>query len=124
MPNFNLFMMHEISLVRNMLRTLQEEFPDRIDKLVGIYLQVGLLSNIQPILLQTAFEAVLLDEPTYSGARLKVEVLPILIACDACGATTEVQDYHFVCRCGAPSSNIIQGQEMMISKVEFEIAYT
>ena len=121
MPNFNLSMMHEISLVRNILRTLQEEFPDRIDKLVGIYLQVGLLSNIQPILMQTAFEAVLLDEPTYSGARLEVEVLPILIACEACGATTEVQDYHFVCRCGAPSSNIIQGQEMMINKVEFEI---
>ena len=112
--------MHEISMVKNIFRTLEEEFPKKIEQLRGIYLKVGLLSNIQPILIQNAFEAVLLDEPRYSNSSLHVEVLPILIYCDACDKTTEVLNYTFVCTCGKPSNNIVQGLEMMINKVEFE----
>jgi hydrogenase nickel incorporation protein HypA/HybF len=112
--------MHEISLVRNIFRTLEEEFPDKVDQLRGIFLRVGLLSNVQPILMQNAFEAVLQDEPRYSNTRLHVEVLPILIKCDDCGTVTEVQQYKFICSCGKPGRNIIQGEEMLISKVEFE----
>jgi hydrogenase nickel incorporation protein HypA/HybF len=112
--------MHEISLVRNIFRTLEEEFPDKVDQLRGIFLRVGLLSNVQPILMQNAFEAVLQDEPRYSNTRLHVEVLPILIKCDDCGTVTEVQQYRFICSCGKPGRNIIQGEEMLISKVEFE----
>ena len=111
--------MHEISLVRNIFRTLEDEFPDKMDQVRGIYLRVGLLSNVQPILMQNAFEAVLIDEPRYSNTSLHVEVLPILIRCDDCGAVTEVQQYRFVCTCGKPGRNIIQGEEMMIGKVEF-----
>jgi len=112
--------MHEISLVRNIFRTLEEEFPEKIEKLRGIYLKVGILSSIQPILMQNAFEAVLLDEPRYSNASLHVEVLPILIHCEACDKDTEVLNYTFVCTCGKPGNNIVQGLEMMINKVEFE----
>jgi hydrogenase nickel incorporation protein HypA/HybF len=111
--------MHEISLVRNIFRTLEEEFPGQMDKVRGIHLSLGLLSNVQPILMQSAFEAVLEDEPRYKQTSLYVEVLPILIRCDDCGAVTEVKDYRFVCSCGKPGRNIIQGEELLISKVEF-----
>lgn len=111
--------MHEISLVRNIFRTLEEEFPGEMDRVRGIHLTVGLLSNVQPILMQNAFEAVLETEPRYRQTSLHVEVLPILICCDDCGAITEVKDYRFVCSCGKPSGNIIQGEELLISKVEF-----
>ena len=111
--------MHEISLVRNIFQTLEEEFPKEIEKVRRIYLTVGLLSNVQPILMQSAFEAVREDLPFYSKTSLYVKVLPILIHCDACGLTSEVQNYKFICSCGQPSKNIIQGEELLISKVEF-----
>lgn len=114
--------MHEISLVKNILRTLEETFPEKIGKLRNIYLQVGILSNVQPILMQNAFEAVLLDEPRYNNSSLYVEVLPVLIYCDACDKNTGVFNYSFVCTCGKPSNNIVQGLEMMINKVEFDEA--
>ncbi len=115
--------MHEISLVRNIFHTLEDEFPGEIDKVRSIYLSVGLLSNVQPILMQNAFEAVLLDEPHYNRASLNVKVLPILIHCDNCDRNSEVINYKFVCsKCGKPSKNIIQGEELLISKVEFEEA--
>ncbi len=111
--------MHEISLVRNIFKTLEDEFPGEIDNIRGIYLSVGLLSNVQPILMQNAFEAVLEDEPRYNKTSLHVEVLPVLIHCDDCDATTEVRQYKFVCSCGKPVRNIVQGEELLISKVEF-----
>ena len=113
--------MHEISLVRNIFKTLEDEFPGEIEKVRGIHLTVGLLSNVQPILMQNAFEAVLLDEAKYNKASLQVEVLPVLIHCDDCDKDSKVEQYKFVCNfCGKPSKNIIQGEELMISKVEFE----
>lgn len=112
--------MHEISLVRNIFRTLEDEFPADMNRVRGIYLKVGLLSNVQPILMQNAFAAVLEDEPQYDQTSLHVEVLPILIHCDDCDKTTEVQQYRFVCACGKPSRNVVQGEELLISKVEFD----
>ncbi len=111
--------MHEISLVRNIFRTLEDEFPADMDRLRAIYLKAGLLSNVQPILMQNAFAAVLEVEPRYQQTTLHVEVLQILIHCDECGKTTEVQRYRFICSCGKPSRNVIQGEELLINKVEF-----
>ena len=112
--------MHEISLVRNIFRTLEEEFPTDMSRIRGIYLKAGLLSNVQPILMQNAFAADLEDEPRYQHTSLHVEVLPILIHCDDCDKTTEVLQYKFVCSCGKPSKNVVQGEELLISKVEFD----
>ena len=111
--------MHEISLVRNIFRTLEDEFPGEMDKIRCIHLSVGLLSNVQPVLMQNAFDAVLEDEPRYNKTTLHVDVLPVLIHCDECDKTTEVKNYRFVCSCGKPGKNIIQGEELLISKVEF-----
>lgn len=112
--------MHEISLVRNIFKTLEDEFPGNIHKVRGIYLTVGLLSNVQPILMQNAFEAVLEDEPLYNKATLHVEVLSVLVYCVDCNKNTEVVDNKFACSCcGKPSKNVIQGEELLISKVEF-----
>jgi hydrogenase nickel incorporation protein HypA/HybF len=112
--------MHEISLIRNMFETLEEEFPGRLSQVRNVRLSVGWLSNLQPILLQSAFEAVLVDEPRYRHISLDVEVLPIMIKCEHCGLTTEVVDYTFICPCGQPCNQIVQGDELMISQVSFE----
>lgn len=112
--------MHEISLVRNIFKTLEDEFPGEIDRVRNIHLTVGILSNVQPILMQNAFEAVLLDEPRYQNATLTVTILPVLVHCEDCDKDSEVLHYKFACGiCGKPSRNIVQGEELLISKVEF-----
>ena len=111
--------MHEISLVRNIFKTLEDEFPGEMERVRRIHLRVGILSNVQPILMQNAFEAVLEDEPVYKKTSLHVEVLPVLIDCEECGKTSEISNYRFVCSCGRPSKNIVQGEELLINRVEF-----
>lgn len=113
--------MHEISLVRNIFHTLEAEFPQRVHEIRGIYLKVGLLANIQPILMQNAFEAVLEDEPQYKKAKLYIEMLPILVYCEHCKKNSEVHHYSFKCSyCKQPCAQIVQGEELLITKVEFE----
>lgn len=113
--------MHEISLVRNIFNTLEAEFPEKMTEVRGIYLTVGLLSNVQPILMQNAFDAVLQDEPKYANTTLHVEVVPIKIVCSDCKTESIVEQYKFICtQCGKASRNVVQGEELLISKVEFE----
>lgn len=113
--------MHEISLVRNIFYTLEEQYPDvPAERIRCIYLQAGELSNVQPIAMQSAFEAVIEDDARYAQARLDITVTPVLIFCDACQKTCGIQDYRFVCTCGRPSKKLVQGDELLITRVEFE----
>ena len=112
--------MHEISLVHGIFRTLQEQFPDKMESLLRVKVKAGLLSNVQPLLMQSAWDAVLECEPEHGDVKLDMEVLPVLIECTKCGKVSQVDDYVFICSCGEPCRNIIQGQELLISEVEFE----
>jgi hydrogenase nickel incorporation protein HypA/HybF len=111
--------MHEISIVRNVFETLQETYPDKFERITKVQIEAGLLSNIQPILIQSAFEALIVEEPALSAIELEVLLLPIIAHCDACDEDFEVKRHKFVCECGTPSKNIVQGEELQISRVEF-----
>ncbi|MDX2134358.1 MAG: hydrogenase maturation nickel metallochaperone HypA [Saprospiraceae bacterium] len=113
--------MHEISLVRTIFRTLEEQFPpEELGRITAVLLKIGPLANVEPVLLHNAFDAVVQEEETrFSGASLRIRLLPVLVQCDACGAVTEVLNYRFVCAdCGKPSGNVVQGNELMIEGVE------
>jgi hydrogenase nickel incorporation protein HypA/HybF len=113
--------MHEISLIRSTFRTLEEEFSEQeFKRITDIYLKIGQLSNVEPMLLQNAFEAVISSEFAEQPMKLHIELLPTLIKCPVCEHTTEVIDYRFVCaNCERPCSQIVQGNELLIGKVEY-----
>ena len=115
--------MHEVSLVRNIFRTLETEFSEAERRhITTINLKIGLLSNVEPVLLQNAFEAVIATEnPEYQRTKLNTEIIPIEIYCAECNQRTRVENYRFVCHCGKPNNNIVQGMELLISGVEFEM---
>lgn len=112
--------MHETGIVQEIFETLQQEYPSRYSSIVKIQLEAGLLSNIQPILIQNAFEAYVIDEPGFAHVELEVKVLPIHAFCNHCQKAFEVVFHRFVCACGKPSDQVIQGEELRISQVIFK----
>ena len=93
--------MHEIYLVKNIFDRIQEEFPEKYEDVSSVHLKVGLLSNVQPILIQNAYKA-------------------YVIKCEECGEVTEVKQNKFVCgNCGHPTRNIVQGEELYINEINF-----
>lgn len=114
--------MHEISLVRNIFNTLDGQYAkEELASIKSIYLKVGILSNIQSALMHNAFEAVTAtDAPQYAHVRLNIEVTPIIIHCNHCQKESVIEDYKFIChQCQMPSNNIISGDELLISGIEF-----
>ena len=114
--------MHEVSLVRNMFNTLEDSFsPEELQRLSGIDLQVGLLSNIEPTLMQNAFEAVTTAEEKFQDTQLNIELIPIEIHCEHCDSNSRIENYKFVCAsCGQPNNNVVKGTELLIHKVHFK----
>jgi len=113
--------MHEISIINNVINTIEDEFEEAdIKRLKCIYLKVGKLSNIEPNLLNSAYHAYTFGEKKYSGVELIVDSTDILIQCEVCNTITKVLNYKFICsNCKRPSKNLIQGEELLIHKVEF-----
>lgn len=113
--------MHELSLVKNILDTLNHEFPDKYIHIRKIYLSVGILSNVQPILMKSAFDAMKKEVPEYRNASISIDVIPLRVHCKECDKVSEIENYAFKCKfCKAPCNNVIQGDELLITKVEFE----
>ncbi|MEZ4931336.1 MAG: hydrogenase maturation nickel metallochaperone HypA [Saprospiraceae bacterium] len=113
--------MHEISLVRNIFNTLESEFSkEELDTMTAIDLKIGLLSNVEPILMHNAFEAVTTAEEKYREVKLNVELIPIEIYCSDCDANSFIENYKFACAsCGKPNNNVVKGTELLIHQVHF-----
>lgn len=114
--------MHEISLVRNVFNTLEAEFSaDDLQKLQAIDLKIGLLSNVEPLLLQNAFDAVTTAEEKFQSVQLNVTLVPIEIFCADCNTHSRVENYRFACAsCQKPNNNVVKGTELLIHQVHFE----
>ncbi|CAI9429758.1 Hydrogenase maturation factor HypA [Candidatus Ornithobacterium hominis] len=111
--------MHEISIVRNIISNLEEQYQDRLQEISKVKIEAGLLCNVQPILIQNAFEALILEDIRLENIDLEVVLLPVIANCKKCEKDFEVKLHKFVCSCGEPSRDIIQGEELRISQVDF-----
>lgn len=113
--------MHELSIVNSIMKTLEMEFGDqKMEELSAIHLKVGPLSNIEPRLLHNAFYARHECGSKYHKVQLNIESTSIKVLCNQCSRESLVENYRFICSyCDLPSKNIIQGEEMLIHKVEF-----
>lgn len=114
--------MHEISLINSVINTLNDQYQEKVPKIIKIKLKIGELSNLHPILIKNAFEAVTsTNHPNYKDKILEIEFLKTIIECPECKSHTEIENYKFICNhCGLATNNIIQGTEILISGVEIK----
>lgn len=113
--------MHELSIVKDIFDTLQEHYHAKVEDIQQVQVTAGLLSNVQPVLIQNAFDAFITDHPYYQEMELEVLVNDIIAHCDQCHKDFPVRYHKFVCNdCGIPSAHIVQGNELFISKVIFK----
>jgi hydrogenase nickel incorporation protein HypA/HybF len=113
--------MHELSICQSILKTIEVELDNKdLANVREIHLKVGVLSNIDAELLKYVFEFTKADS-SFQKAELYVEVVDILATCEKCVKSFKVENYKFVCpECGAPLSNITEGNELLINKIILE----
>ena len=115
--------MHEISIARSMIRSLEDELDNsQQEALREIMLEVGELSCVEPILMQNAWEAVTLGT-SYERVSLNIEKISTEVYCSVCDKNFFVHQHRYICPdCDTPSNQIVKGNELNIRQVKLEEA--
>ncbi len=115
--------MHEVSIVQQIISTLENTLSaEEQNKIEKIFIHVGELSNVQPILLVNAFEALQEAENKFKNVTMYVTQIPITLWCEKCKKESSVKKYVFRCNwCDTPSNKILTGEELLIHKITYKI---
>ena len=111
--------LHELSLCQNLLDQLQQLARQHHAAAVKrVELQVGVLSGIEPLLLEQAFQFA--QEGTIAEhAVLMTEVVSPVVSRFSCGAETAASAADLTCRaCGSEDTRLIRGGELILARVE------
>jgi len=96
--------MHELSIAQSLLETTLEAIKDHPRcRVKTVHLQIGELRQVVASSLIGAFE-LLADQTPAQGADLKIEWVPTVWRCPACGKTQPAEQAATDCPCGSPAA--------------------
>ena len=113
--------MHEVSICQSIIETLESELEEeQFQNVREVHLKVGVLSCVEPKILEHIFKYVIQEGPFYK-CSLYTDLVEVLAACEYCNRNFKVENYRFVCpECDQPSSIIIEGNELTIYRIILE----
>ena len=116
--------MHELPITESILKiVLKHAEAQSVRKVVTIRLQIGRLSDLEDEWIQRYFDY--LSEGTIAqGARLKIERTPVMMQCNACRTSYEVETARIgelVCpACGEGGGTLFSGREYYVKEMEVQ----
>jgi hydrogenase nickel incorporation protein HypA/HybF len=114
--------MHELSIAASIVEAVTESasaYPGA--RIKAVQLRVGALASVVEDSLQFCWELASEGSPL-AGAKLVINMLPVIVHCDGCGADSEIEGVQsFRCpRCGELAADLRQGRELEIESIELE----
>ncbi len=116
--------MHELPITESILNiVVKHAQQNNAKKVVSISLKIGAMSDLLNEWVQRYFDY--LSKGTVAeGAVLKIERVPVVLKCDACGSSFEVdlrKDGNFKCaQCNGEKVSLVSGREFYINSMEVE----
>jgi len=113
--------MHEMSIAVELVREIERAIAGReIDRVEEVCLSIGVMRQVVPDMLETAFQAAAMETPA-EGARLRMEFVPLAARCRPCGACFEPTADSFLCpRCGQADAEIVEGDDIILTSLTCE----
>ena len=114
--------MHELQVTERILEiALKYAEPNQVEKILAIHLKIGELSDLEDEWIQKYFDY-LSKDTIAEGAQLKIQRIPIVMACDNCSHSFNVnlknaQDIQCP-ECGHPRCSLVSGREYRIENME------
>jgi hydrogenase nickel incorporation protein HypA/HybF len=111
--------MHELSIAMNIVDMAQEEAERRNVHVDAVHLELGALSGVVKEALLFSY-TVACDGTLLEGSRLVVKDIPIEVFCPNCKLPRTLASMQwFHCPdCGAATSEILHGKELVITALE------
>jgi len=113
--------MHEYSIVDSLLELAQEHaLKNNAKKVTKLEVKIGVLSGVEPELLQTAFDT--FKEGTMcENAEFIMKIQPVVIECEECKEKSTLKKDEYLCpKCGSNKIKIIDGEDMYLMSLELE----
>lgn len=83
-----------------------------------VSVKIGALAGVVPDSLEFNFAAITAGTPL-QNARLRIVLVPFVIRCKECGATSEPDGPIAVCpRCGGMATETLSGTELQVVEIE------
>ena len=113
--------MHEYSIVQSLLESCEEHAKSNDEKKVTkVVVKIGVLSGVEPELLQTAFDT-FQEQTVCNDAQFIINVQQIEIFCNKCNTSSTLQKNEFACpKCESVDLKVTDGEDMYLMSLEFE----
>lgn len=114
--------MHETSIVQNLFDVIREDYiKNNPVHVTAVTLEVGKFSNIEPVLLNEAFQ-VMKRETEFEFMKLSVHTVKTIAECYYCLHRFVPDEFPFLCpSCGQFGGKVIQGGDLIIKHIEMEV---
>ncbi|MFH1080618.1 MAG: hydrogenase maturation nickel metallochaperone HypA [Pseudomonadota bacterium] len=114
--------MHELAVTEGILKVvLRHAAMNGASRIVGVGLRIGELADLADEWLQRYFDYLSRDTIA-AGARIRVERIPVIFRCEACGKAfpvklSDIKDV--VCpACGPGKVILVSGREFTVQQIE------
>lgn len=115
--------MHELSVTQEIVKTVEEAFRNAGPglRVKTVRLIIGRLTGVIPEYVRHYYGILTEDSPGLAGARIDIEVTPIIMQCNECGNEYETPDAVNQCpECGAVKGRLVSGRELLVDSIEVE----
>lgn len=113
--------MHEYSIVSALIEQCEQHAQaNHADKITRVDIKLGVMSGVEPSLLQTAFDTFKLDG-ICKEALLNMQIQPLVILCQNCKTESVLSERTVVCpACQSFRTRVLDGEDMLLMQLEME----
>jgi hydrogenase nickel incorporation protein HypA/HybF len=114
---------HELSIVASLFEILEDKAREQNALMItAVKLRIGRLSGVVPDLIESAFD-IYKKGTLADSARLEIEVVPFSFKCRTCGGESFRDEPPYTCAaCGSGDMELLGGMDLVVEKIEIEIA--
>ena len=116
--------MHEMGIIIHLARTLDKVAEENhVTRIGSVTLSIGEVSGIVTDYFSECWDYFKKKHPLMEDSVLKIETIPAITHCDACGRNYDTLPHGKTCpHCGSGETWLIQGNECIIKQIEAETA--
>lgn len=113
--------MHEYSIVQSLLESCEEHArQNSATKVIKVIVKIGVLSGVEPDLLQTAFDT-FKEKTICDGCEFIINHQKVVITCLSCDEESTLEKNEFICpKCKSNQVKLIDGEDMFLMSLEME----
>lgn len=113
--------MHEYSIVSALIEQCEQHArANQANKITRVEIKLGVMSGVEPSLLQTAFDTFKLDG-ICRDAVFNMQIQPLVILCTDCQSESVLSERTVVCPlCQSYRTHVLDGEDMLLMQLEME----